>query len=46
MRVIELLVNLPSPHPEVGTHPSTPEVLWAKECAQLLFLSLSSSLDL
>jgi hypothetical protein len=29
--VIELLVNLPSPHPGTLARPSTPEVLWAKE---------------
>jgi hypothetical protein len=41
-----LLINLPSPHPGAPTCPSTPKVLWAKERAQLLFLSLSTSLDL
>jgi hypothetical protein len=32
MWVIDLLVNLPSPDPEALAHPSTPEMLWAKEC--------------
>jgi hypothetical protein len=31
--VIDLLVNLPSPHPEAPTHPSTPEVLRIRERA-------------
>ncbi len=31
--VIELLVNLPNPHPGAPTHPSTPEVLRTRECA-------------
>ncbi len=31
--VIDLLVNLPSPHPRAPTCPSTPKVLWAKERA-------------
>jgi hypothetical protein len=31
--VIELLVNLPSPHPKALAHPSTPKVLRARECA-------------
>ncbi len=29
--MIEVLVNLPSPHPGASTHPSTPEMLRAKE---------------
>jgi hypothetical protein len=33
MRVIELLVNLPSPHPRAPARLSTPEVLQAKEHA-------------
>ncbi len=33
MWVIDLLVNLPSPHPRVLTRLSTPEMLWAKEHA-------------
>jgi hypothetical protein len=37
--------NLLSPHPEVPTHPSTPEVLQTKERAQLLLLPPSSPLD-
>jgi hypothetical protein len=45
MWVIDLLVNLPSPHPRAPTRPSTLEVLWAREHTQLLFLSLSSPLD-
>jgi len=35
--VIELLVNLPSPHPKAGTHRSTPEMLQAKERALIPF---------
>jgi len=31
MWVIELLVNLLSPHPRSSKHPSTPKVLWTKE---------------
>jgi hypothetical protein len=30
--VIDLLVNLPSLYPRILAHPSTPEMLWAKEC--------------
>jgi hypothetical protein len=33
MWVIELLVNLPSPHPRAPTHPSTLEVMWTREHA-------------
>ncbi len=33
MWVIKLLVTLPSPHPGTLTRPSTPKVLWTKECA-------------
>jgi hypothetical protein len=33
MWVIELLVNLPNPHPKAPAHPSTPKVLQAKEHA-------------
>jgi len=32
MWVIELLVNLPSPHPRASTRPSTPEVLQTRKC--------------
>jgi hypothetical protein len=35
MWIIELLVNLPSPHPGVPARPSTPEVLRARECAPI-----------
>jgi len=31
-----LLVNLPSPHPKASTHPSTPEMLGARERAPTL----------
>ncbi len=34
--VIELLVNLPSPHPRAQSCPSSLEVLWAKECSLTL----------
>jgi hypothetical protein len=40
MWVIDLLVNLPSPHLRAPTHPSTPEVLQAKECAPILSSSI------
>jgi hypothetical protein len=39
MWVIELLVNLPSPHPEAPARPSTPKMLQAKECAPTPFPS-------
>jgi hypothetical protein len=29
--VIDLLVNLPSPHPEAPAHCSTPKVMWTRE---------------
>ncbi len=45
MWIIELLVNLLSPHSGAPTCPSTFEMLWAKERTQLLFLSLFSPLD-
>jgi len=32
-----LLVNLPSPHPEAPTHPSTPKVLQTKDYASTLY---------
>ncbi len=38
--IIELLVNIPSPHPRVLAHPSTPEVLWTKECGPTFSLSV------
>jgi len=28
-----MIVTLQSPHPRAPTHPSTPKVLWARECA-------------
>jgi hypothetical protein len=34
--VIELLVNLPSPHPGTTARPSIPEVLWTRERALIL----------
>jgi hypothetical protein len=37
MWVINLLVNLPSPHPRALTHPFTPEILRAKERAPISF---------
>jgi hypothetical protein len=46
MWINDLLVNHSSPHLEATTGPSTLEVLWAKERAQLLLLLMSSSLDL
>jgi len=46
MRVIELLVNISSPHHRISTCPSTPKVLRAENAPQLFFLSLFSSLDL
>jgi hypothetical protein len=42
--VINLLVNLPSPHPKISTHPSTLKMLWPRNVPQLL-LPLSSFLD-
>ncbi len=33
VKVIDLLVTLPSPYPRALTRPSTPEVLRTKECA-------------
>ncbi len=42
--IIDLLVNLCSPHLEAPSRPSTLEVLWAKEHTQLL-LPLSSPLN-
>jgi hypothetical protein len=44
--VSEFLINLPSPHLGVPTHPSIRKVLWTKERAQLLLLSLFTHLDL
>ncbi len=35
MWVIDLLVTLLNPYPEASTRPSTPKVLWARECVQL-----------
>jgi hypothetical protein len=35
VKVIGLLVNLPSPHPRALTHPSIPKMLRAKECAPI-----------
>jgi hypothetical protein len=43
--VIKLIVNHHNPLPRALTHPSTLEVLQAKEHAQLFFFLLSSSLD-
>jgi hypothetical protein len=43
--VIDLLVNLPSPHCGTPTCPFTLEMLWAEECAQLCHLPLFSPLD-
>jgi len=43
--VIDLLVNLPSPHYGTPTCPFTLEMLWAEECAQLCHLPLFSPLD-
>jgi hypothetical protein len=37
VRIIELLVNLPSPHPRVSARPFTPKVLQAKECTPTPF---------
>jgi len=45
MWVIELFVNLPSPHPWAPTRPSTPEMLRAKKRAQFFSFPLSSPLD-
>jgi hypothetical protein len=44
--VIELLVNLPSPHPGVPTRPCTPKCYELGNAPQLLFLSMSSPFDL
>jgi hypothetical protein len=41
--VIELLVNLLSPHPGASSHPSTPEVLQARERAPTPSLSVVST---
>jgi hypothetical protein len=37
MQIIDLLVNLPSPHPRALACPFTPEVLRARERAPTLF---------
>jgi hypothetical protein len=37
VRVIELLVNVLSPHPATLARPSTPEVLWVRECTPTPF---------
>jgi hypothetical protein len=34
--VIDLVVNLPRPHPGALARTSTPKVLWARECALIL----------
>ncbi len=39
--IIDLLVNLPRPHPGAPACPSTPEVLWIKECASIPFPSVA-----
>jgi hypothetical protein len=44
--VIELLVNLLSPHPGTLACPSTPEVLWARERAPTSYSSVIFTLDL
>jgi hypothetical protein len=38
--VIDLLINLPNPHPEALAHPSTPEMLWTRERAPTPSLSI------
>jgi hypothetical protein len=38
--VIELLVNIPNPHLKTPTHPSTPEVLRAREYTPTPFISV------
>jgi hypothetical protein len=35
MWVIDMIFNLPNPHPEAPTCPFTPEVLQFKECAPI-----------
>ncbi len=40
--IVDMLVTHPISHPEVPTHPSTPEVLQVKECTQLFILALFS----
>jgi len=45
MWIINLLVNLSSPHPEAPARPSTPKCYEPKNVPQLIFLSLSSPLD-
>jgi len=40
MWVIDWLVILLSPYPETPACPSTPKVLWAKECAPTLYPSV------
>jgi hypothetical protein len=32
MWIINPLVTRPSPHPRAPAHPSTPKVLWVREC--------------
>jgi hypothetical protein len=46
MWVIELLVNLPSPHPRAWARPSTPKVLWVKERAPIPYSFTIFPLDL
>jgi hypothetical protein len=36
--IIDLLVILPSPHPEALARPSTPKMLWTRECTPTLYL--------
>ncbi len=45
MWVIELLINLPSPHLRAIACPSTPEVLWAKERIPTPYFSIVFTLD-
>jgi hypothetical protein len=35
MWIIDLLVTFPNPHPGASARPSTPKVLWTKECAPI-----------
>jgi hypothetical protein len=43
--IIDLLVNLPSPHPKASTCPSTPKCYELGSAPQLLFFMISTSLD-
>jgi len=44
--IIDRLVTCPSPHPKAPARPSTPKVLWAKECTPTLYPFIVLSLNL